>query len=76
MASDCKSPRKKRGKRGKERKWEDKTSPKAGRKTERQAGGHKYELKDRQAGTKTSRQKGRQKGVLSDCQFCRTQNRE
>ena len=48
MASDCKSPRKKRGKRGKERKWEDKTSPKAGRKAERQAGGLKDEQIERQ----------------------------
>jgi len=41
MASDCKSPRKKKGKRGKERYWEDKRSPKADRKAERQAGRHK-----------------------------------
>ena len=48
MASDCKSPRKKRGKGGKERKWEDKTSLKAGRKAERQAGRHKDEQTERQ----------------------------
>ena len=47
MASDCKSPRKKKGKRGKERKWKDKTSPKAGREAERQAGGHKDEQTER-----------------------------
>jgi len=47
MASDCKSPRKKRGKRRKERKWEDKTSPKADRKAGRHAGGHKNEQTER-----------------------------
>ena len=48
MASDFTSPRKKKGKRGKERKWEDKTSPKAGRKAERQAGRPKDEQTERQ----------------------------
>ena len=37
MASDCKSPRNKKGKGGKERKLQEKTSPRAGRKAERQA---------------------------------------
>ena len=48
MASDCKSPRKKEGKEGKRKKWEDETSPKAGRKAERQAGRHKDEQTERQ----------------------------
>ena len=56
MASDCKSPRKKKGKGGKERKWENKTSRKAGRKVKRQV--------DRQeiwhSGIKRSRKKGSQ----------------
>ena len=47
MASDCKSPRKKEGKEGKRKKWEDETSPKAGRKAERQAGRHKDEQTER-----------------------------
>ena len=52
MASDCKSPRKKKGKLGEERKWEEK----AGKKAERQVDRHK----DWQRGKKTSRQKVRQ----------------
>ena len=48
MASDCKSPRKKEGKEGKRKKWEDETSPKAGSKAERQAGRHKDEQAERQ----------------------------
>ena len=62
MASDCKSPRKKKEKWGKEGKWEDQTSCKAGRKAERQVDRHK----DWQTG-----KKGRQKSfvglsILSD----------
>ena len=38
MALDCKSPGKEKGKRGYERKWDDTTSPKAGRKAEIEAG--------------------------------------
>ena len=48
MALDSKSPRMKKGNRGKERKWEDKTSPKAGRKAERQAGSHNKRQTERQ----------------------------
>ena len=58
MASDCKSPRKKKGKGGKERKWENKTSRKAGRKAKRQVD----RQKDWQTGMKRSRKK----------EFCRT----
>ena len=54
MASDCKSPRKKKGKGGKERKWENKTSRKAGRKAKRQVD----RQKDWQTGMKRSRKKG------------------
>ena len=54
MASDCKSPRKKKGKGGKERKWENKTSRKAGRKAKRQVG----RQKNWQTGMKRSRKKG------------------
>ena len=52
---------------GKERKWEEKTSCKVGKKAERQVDRHK----DWQTGRKTRRQKGRQRrsvglSILSD----------
>ena len=48
MASDGKSPRKKRGK---ERNWEDKTSPQAVRKAERQVDRQEDEQTERQTET-------------------------
>ena len=60
MASDCKSPRKKKGKGGKERKWENKTSRKAGRKAKRQVD----RQKDWQTGMKRSRKKGSQRSFV------------
>ena len=60
MASDCKSPRKKKGKGEKERKWENKTSRKAGRKAKRQVD----RQKDWQTGMKRSRKKGSQRSFV------------
>ena len=67
MASDCKSPRKEKGKWRKKRKWEDQTSGKVVRKAEKQVDRHI----DWQRRRKTSTQKGSQRSfvglsILSD----------